>query len=63
MKKVITAALVGGAIVDCLLGAGAASADPPYGRRSTRRRAAQIHEGDPGYSDQLDRDGDGVACD
>lgn len=25
--------------------------------------AAPLHEGDPGYSSRLDRDGDGVACD
>lgn len=24
--------------------------------------AAPLHEGDPGYSSSLDRDGDGVAC-
>ncbi|MFF3565698.1 excalibur calcium-binding domain-containing protein [Streptomyces sp. NPDC002574] len=25
--------------------------------------AAPLHKGDPGYSRDLDRDGDGVACD
>lgn len=25
--------------------------------------AAPLHKGDPGYSDKLDRDGDGTACD
>lgn len=27
-----------------------------------RASAAPLHDGDPGYSRDLDRDGDGVAC-
>jgi hypothetical protein len=44
--------------------AGLASADLPYANCAAARAdgAAPIYEGDPGYSDQLDRDGDGVAC-
>ena len=65
MKKMIIAA-IGGA----LLGrrgdgsSGSAIADPPYANCAAARAdgAAPITKGDPGYSDQLDRDGDGIAC-
>ena len=63
-KKMIIAAIGGALLAGSLLGAGLASADPPYGNCAEARAdgAAPIYEGDPGYSDQLDRDGDGVAC-
>jgi hypothetical protein len=43
---------------------GLASADLRYANCAAARAdgAAPIYEGDPGDSDQLDRDGDGVAC-
>ena len=64
MKKMIIAAIGGALLAGSLLGAGLASADPPYGNCAAARAdgAAPIYEGDPGYSDHLDRDGDGVAC-
>ncbi len=64
MKKMIIAAIGGALLAGSLLGAGLAGADPPYGNCAAARAdgAAPIYEGDPGYSDHLDRDGDGVAC-
>ena len=63
-KKMITAVIGGALLTGSLLGAGLASADPPYANCSAARAdgAAPIYEGDPGYRDPLDRDGDGVAC-
>ena len=64
MKKLLTAALMGGAIIASACGtAGMASA----GEYSTCGEAAQdgvfnILEDDPNYWDEGDRDGDGVAC-
>ena len=60
----IIAAIGGALLTGSLLGAGLASADPPYANCAAARAdgAAPISDGDPGYRDQLDRDGDGVAC-
>ena len=64
MKKMIIAAIGGALLTGSLLGAGLANADPPYANCAAARAdgAAPIYEGDPGYRDPLDRDGDGVAC-
>ena len=64
VKKMIIAGIGGALLTGSLLGAGLASADPPYANCAAARAdgAAPIYEGDPGYRDPLDRDGDGVAC-
>ena len=64
VKKMIIAAIGGALLTGSLLEAGLASADPPYANCAAARAdgAAPIYEGDPGYRDPLDRDGDGVAC-
>ena len=62
-KKMITAAIGGALLGGVLLGAGMASTDVYYEdcRAAWADHAAPLHKGDPGYSDQLARDGDGVA--
>jgi hypothetical protein len=44
---------------------GGGESDPTYRNCQQARRAgaAPLYRGDPGYSERLDRDGDGVACD
>ncbi|CAJ1493790.1 excalibur calcium-binding domain-containing protein [[Mycobacterium] kokjensenii] len=41
-----------------------AAADPYYKNCTAAREAgaAPLYEGDPGYRTELDRDGDGIAC-
>ena len=60
----ITAAIGGALLAGSLLGAGLASADPPYANCAEARAdgAAPIYEGDPGYAPHLDRDNGGIAC-
>ena len=64
VKKMITAAIGGALLTGSLLGAGLASADPPYANCAEARAdgAAPIYEGDPGYAPHLDRDNGGIAC-
>jgi hypothetical protein len=65
MKKLFTAALMGGAIIATACGvAGPASADPPYANCAEVRAdgAAPIQQGDPGWDDKFDKDGDGIGC-
>lgn len=65
MKKLLTAALMGGAVIaTAWSGTGAASADSPYANCAEVRAdgAAPIQEGDPGWDEKFDRDGDGVGC-
>ena len=56
------------AILALILLAGCADRATPEVRpevhyRSCDEAPGEIHRGDPGYSRQLDRDGDGKACD
>lgn len=52
------------AILALVLLAGCADrATPEVHYRSCDEAPGEIHQGDPGYSRQLDRDGDGKACD
>ena len=67
MKKNITRLIVGASVAGAAMGVIAAPmaiADPPYANCAAARAdgAAPIQKGDPGYKDQLDRDGDGIAC-
>lgn len=45
--------------------AGCNDSGPNYSDCAAARAAgaAPLHEGDPGYRSELDRDGDGIACD
>ena len=64
VKKMIIAAIGGALLTGSLLGAGLASADPPYANCAAARAdgAAPIYRGDPGYAPHLDRDNGGIAC-
>ncbi|MDF3337961.1 excalibur calcium-binding domain-containing protein [Mycolicibacterium septicum] len=61
VRALIAAAIFGGLVLG---GSATATADPYYKNCSAARQAgaAPIHEGEPGYAEHLDRDGDGVAC-
>ncbi|WP_029109817.1 excalibur calcium-binding domain-containing protein [Mycobacterium sp. URHD0025] len=61
VRALIAAAIFGGLVMG---GAATAAADPYYKNCTAARQAgaAPIHQGEPGYAEHLDRDGDGVAC-
>ena len=65
MKKTITAAAIGGALLaGSLLGCGPASASGPYANCSEAHADGRydIPQGDPDYWPGGDRDHDGIAC-
>lgn len=64
MKKLLTLAIIP-TLAIALATATNSMADEPYYKNCAAAReagAAPLHRGDPGYSTNLDRDGDGIAC-
>ena len=64
MKKILTLATIT-TLALTLATAPHAMADEPYYKNCAAAReagAAPLHRGDPGYSTNPDRDGDGIAC-
>lgn len=63
----MTKALLGLAAAASFVLAAPAAAEPPPGGYASCAQAAKdgqanLRQGEPGYSPDLDRDGDGVAC-
>jgi Excalibur calcium-binding domain len=60
----VAVAAVGFALIAAVPVAPTASADPPYRncKEAIADGAAPVFKGDPGYSEELDTNGDGMAC-
>jgi hypothetical protein len=64
LRAPIAVAAVGFALIAAVPVAPTASADPPYRncKEAIADGAAPLFKGDPGYTEELDTNGDGMAC-